>query len=166
MTLAPNRATAFLVLSLNACVPMIACMCTPRTVSDAKKSADFVFRGTLTRIDYVDPPSRTGGRFLAMIEVSAVWKGAVGATVVLHTQQPAGGSCSGFWTQVGTEVLVFARRTHIGRFRPTSGPDWRAQVPRGQVIISPGTCTLTSEITYAGETLKKLGPPKPPQSDR
>lgn len=105
-------------------------------------------------------------RFLATLEVSGVWKGKIGRTIVLHTREDST-DCVGFWKDIGTELLVFANRWTVTAKKANEYriPEWTDKVAVGQSIVSPGVCTLNDEIKDATETLRKLGPPKP-QSDR
>lgn len=72
-------------------------------------------------MEYLDPPRPVQNpvikdriiivprRFLATLEVSGVWKGKVGHTIVLHTREDST-DCVGFWKDIGTELVVFATR--------------------------------------------------------
>ena len=158
------------VLMSLASTPVSGCSCaTPLddSVAHFVSNADFVFRGKLIKIEYLDslqgPPLR---RFLATLEVSSVWKGDVGHTIVLHTREPAS-DCIGFWTDLGKDLVVFANKVVVTRPEPGSFRllEWTDKVPVGQTIIVPGTCTLTSEVKNAADTMKGLGPPKLARSD-
>ncbi len=159
--------------------PVSACSCSFSDVPNAVRQADLVFRGKLVNVEYLDPPQSVPDaifkdrmvslprRFLATLAVDGVWKGRVGRTIVLHTREGAS-DCVGFWTDVGKEVLVFANRGPVTSKEPGVWriPEWTDKVAVGQTIISPGVCTLNDEIKDATDTLKKLGSPKPPASDR
>ena len=159
--------------------PISACSCSFPTVPRALSQADLVFRGKLVKIEYLDPPQSVPHavfkdrmvslprRFLATLEVNGVWKGRVGRTIVLHTREGSS-DCVGFWTDIGKEVLVFANKGVVTPKEPDvlRIPEWTDKVALGQTIISPGVCTLNDEIKDATDTLKKLGAPKPPASDR
>jgi hypothetical protein len=159
--------------------PIHACECGFPDVRKAVKDADLVFRGKLVKVEYIDPPltapdpifkSRTVSiprRFLATLEVSGVWKGRVGPTIVLHTRESSS-DCVGFWTELRTEVLVFANQGVVTPKKPDVWriPEWTDKVPVGQTIISPGVCTLSDEVKFAAGTLRELGPAKPPKSPR
>jgi hypothetical protein len=156
-----------------------ACSCSFPDVPKAVEQADLVFRGKLVKVEYVDPPQsaphvifkdRTVSvprRFLATLEISGVWKGRVGRTIVLHTREGSS-DCVGFWTDVAKEVLVFANQGVVTPKEPNVWriPEWTDKVPAGQTIISPGVCTLNDEVKDATDTLRKLGPAKPPVADR
>jgi hypothetical protein len=140
------------------------------------EKADLVFRGTLIKVEYLDwgvphwilrDRIVSPRRFLATLEVRGVWKGKVRRTIVLHTREGAS-DCVGFWTDIGKDVLVFANEGVITPKEPSvlRIPEWTDKVAVGQTIISPGVCTLSDEIKNATDTLKKLGIPKPPLSER
>jgi hypothetical protein len=158
--------------------PVFACECGFPDVRKAVKQADFVFRGKLVKVEYLDPQQtvphvifkdrmvNVPRRFLATLEVNGVWKGRVGSTIVLHTREGSS-DCVGFWTDIGTEVVVFANQgvvtpEKVGVWRI---PEWTDRVAVGQKIISPGVCTLSDEIRDAVGTLGQLGPPKRPAAN-
>jgi hypothetical protein len=159
--------------------PISACSCSFLDVPSAVRQADLIFRGKLVKVEYLDPLQSVPHeifkdrmvsvprRFLATLEVNGVWKGKVGRTIVLHTREGSS-DCVGFWTDIGKEVLVFANQGVVTPKEPEVWriPEWTDKVPVGQTITSPGVCTLNDEIKDATGTLKKLGAPKPPASDR
>jgi hypothetical protein len=167
------------VVLLLASRPISACSCSFPDVPRAVRQADLVFRGKLVKVEYLDPPQSVPHaiskdrmvsvprRFLATLEVDGVWKGRVGRTIVLHTREGSS-DCVGFWTDIGKEVLVFANQGIVTPKKPDVWriPEWTDKVAVGQAITSPGVCTLNGEIKDATDTLKKLGAPKPPASDR
>lgn len=157
----------------------LACSCSFPDVRQAVRQADFVFRGRLAKVEYLDPLQSVPHvvfkdrmvsvprRFLATLEVSGIWKGKIGRAIVLHTREGAG-DCVGFWTEIGKELLVFANEGTVTQKEPGVWriPDWADKVAVGQNIISPGICTISDEVKDARDTLKKLGRPKPPSSDQ
>jgi len=159
--------------------PISACSCSFLDVPSAVRQADLIFRGKLVKVEYLDPLQSVPHeifkdrmvsvprRFLATLEVNGVWKGKVGRTIVLHTREGSS-DCVGFWTDIGKEVLVFANQGVVTPKEPEVWRilEWTDKVPVGQTITSPGVCTLNDEIKDATGTLKKLGAPKPPASDR
>jgi hypothetical protein len=130
----------------------------------------------LIKVEYIDEIQNTSSplfkdrkialprRFLATLEVNAVWKGHVGPVIVFHTREGSS-DCVGFWTDVGKEYLVFANEGKVtpkepGVFRI---PEWTDRVSVGEKIISPGVCTLSEEIeSSTSKTLRELGSSKRP----
>lgn len=132
------------------------CTCLFPTVAEAVEHADLVFRGRIAKVEYVDSTRTRLRRFLATLEVTAVWKGPIGPTIVVHARQPSS-DCIGFWTDVEKEVLVFAKRSVV-----TRNAYWADKIPVGGRIISPDVCSLSEEIRHTAATLKALGPPRLP----
>lgn len=157
--------------------PIAACSCSFPNVRTAVAKADLVFRGTLIKVEYLDPPKSVPNilnkdrmvdvprRFLATLEVSGVWKGKLGQTIILHTRE-ASSDCVGFWTDIGKEVLVFANQGVVTPEEPGVWriPEWTDKVAVGQTITFPGICTFNDEIKNATAILKKLGRSKAPSS--
>lgn len=152
--------------------PLKACMCEFPTVQEALRNATSVFRGKLSKVDYLEGSYRESNRpfkgtaewrprrFLATVEVSGFWKGRVGRRIVLHAREESA-DCVGFSTEVGTELLVFANQSTVTGMPP--GTMWVDKVAEGQRITTPAVCSLTSEIKHATKTLLLLGAPKPPR---
>jgi hypothetical protein len=156
------------------------CMAAKKDVKATVRGADFVFRGVLTTVDYLDPersvaplptmrPQPVPRRFVATFEVKDQWKGALVPTLRIHGRE-GGGDCIGFFTGVGSEYLVFA---YLEVLAPTPAGTWRLLpwgdiVPFGSVIVRSGEgCGLLNGNTSwddVKDTLKRLGQPlKPPK---
>lgn len=139
-------------------------------VPKAFQNADLVFRGKITNVEYVDfwwsfvdrllrrPVERS--RLLVTMDVAAIWKGDLGRTVVL-SQHQGFSSCSGFWTEPGTELLIFAVRYRLAPPQPDTLeiPSWRDRFKVGTVMTTAPPCTYNDEVRNAAETLQQLGPP-------
>jgi hypothetical protein len=115
------------------------CSCVGVSVDDAKKSADLVFRGTITAI--------SGGKI--WFRVDRVWRGRVGQTFDMPDFRE-GAACLGFWpalVKVGNDLLVYAQ--------------WLPPGSReGDYFTS--ICTRTRLASAAGEDFSALGRGKPP----
>jgi hypothetical protein len=165
---------ALLLLLLSAKVGL-ACTCSTSSVEKATKQADQVFQGKIVKINYLDAAAKVPNRifperledvprrFVATLEVSGVWKGKVGRTIVMHERE-TGPDCVGFWTEIGTEVVVFAGEWVVTPKKESEWriPEWTDKVPVGNRMVSKIPCGLSSELAYASQTLKKLGKPKAP----
>jgi hypothetical protein len=159
---------------------LMACECSVPSVSKALKRADVVFRGTITKVDYLDPertvPLVNGReikiprRFKATLDVSRAWKGPVTQTFILHTREDGEGDCIGFYSEIRKEVLVFGKTEpaddHFldsidlqGRRHHILSYGWLDLVPKGELITSPPPCSLTSEAGFAEQQgwFKRLG---------
>jgi len=161
--------------------PSLACSCNTITVQQAVKAANLVFQARLVRVDYLSPittvpnpwfkdrQEKVPRFFLATLEVSGVWKGQVGKTIVMHEREIAD-DCVGFWTDIGSEFVVFASQGVLTAAPTKDGvrriPEWTDKVPVGTKIVSNIACSLSSHAAYAMKsgTLKKLGKSKPPAS--
>ncbi len=113
---------------------MLGCDCAGLSVKEAKKSADVVFRGTITDI----------GAGKVVFRVNRVWKGNVGRTFDMP-EFIEGAACLGFYEgflKVGNDLLVYATRLHRG----SNDEDYFTSI-----------CTRTRLSSDAGEDLSKLG---------
>jgi len=134
--------TAFLTFAMLSASSALGCECGPVSVSEAKKSAEVVFRGTITAI--------SDGK--VMFRVDRVWKGEVGGTFQMP-EFTAGGSCLGFRPSlllVGNDLLVFA---------------WRLRRFAGDADYFTDVCTRTSMWDDAGGAVKKLGKGRLPRGN-
>jgi len=87
--------------------PLIfGCDCETIHAKDAKRGAEVVFRCTVSGFQH-----RAALSMMVVFNVDRVWKGKVGSTFEMPAVQEASG-CIGFLPklQVGTELLVYARR--------------------------------------------------------
>ncbi len=167
------------------------CECRFPTVREAVEGADFVFRGTLAKIEYLDPErtvtvARTKReinlprRFRATLNITRVWKGSsLTDTVVVYTREPSGGDCRGFYTQIGTDAVFFARTEpaddHWLYLTNSEGVEtkylldgWLDVVQKGEMIMVPISCSLTATADQAENTglLKKLGHGREPNGSK
>jgi hypothetical protein len=114
------------------------CDCVTLPVSQEKRGAEVVFRGTITEI--------RGGTVYFRVE--RVWKGNVGRTFEMPEFTETSG-CIGFlpsWLIEGNDLLVFA---------------WR--YPEDNDYFT-ALCSGTSLASQAGETLAKLGKGSAPRA--
>jgi hypothetical protein len=116
------------------------CDCVTLPVSQEKRGAEVVFRGTITEI--------RGGT--VHFRVERVWKGNVGRT--FEMPDVTGLGCIGFWPSLlfeGNDLLVFA---------------WRLDRYPGDNEYFTALCSGTSLASQAGETLAKLGKGSAPRA--
>lgn len=156
-----------------------ACTCSEMSVDAAKQQADVVFAGTVSAVEIVDSEDDWEPRIVVKFDVARVWKGAVGARFVMHTNYEAS-SCSGFFREMLARpgpLLVYA----YGR----SAAQWKARADGGAVgagsftkrgpatkprkselldaIADDATayttdiCTRTRPVVYAVDDFEQLG---------
>jgi hypothetical protein len=181
----PKWSALFLIAVSSGSSWLMACSCSVQSVPKAVKGADVVFRGKITKVDYLDPErtvtlvnGRTSPiprRFQATLAVSRVWKGPVGQTFIMYTRE-GGPDCIGFYSEVGKEVLVFGA-TELADDHFLNGVDnqgqqhhdlwygWLDLLPKGKSITSPIMCSLTEEAVYAEQQgwFNRLGRGRAPQ---
>lgn len=163
-----------LIAVLLAAPPLHATLCSPKPISDERRISQYIVRGTIERVDFIEPkrgvpdPSWPGEtipvprRFVATIHATAVWKGVVGSTFQLHEME-FDGMGAGFTTQVGADVLVFAVAyvvngpiPDVWEFRP-----WREVLPVGtRILQTTGLCGLSGYAQNAAEAFRGLGRPR------
>jgi hypothetical protein len=118
----------------------LGCSCADSSVSQARKGAEVVFRGSITDI--------SAGK--VVFRVDRVWKGNVGRTFEMP-EFIQGVACLGFHgpiVKVRNDLLVYAWRLH----RSADDEDNFTSI-----------CTRTNLSSNAGEDFKKLGKGKPPR---
>jgi len=109
-----------------------ACSCSePEPPPEALAGATAVFTG---RILAAEPDGGNG--YAYTIEVHAVWKGPLAATVVVATSEI--GMC-GLWMPEGSAFLVYA----LG----------------GETALTTNNCTRSRPLEFASEDLEALGEP-------
>jgi len=124
-----------------------ACECSEPTVSDAKKRATVIFRGTITALRPTNKRSPFGvdtGK-VAVFRVTRVWKGEVGSVFEMPAVTEDGG-CWGFserFLKTASDILVYAFREE------------------GTYYTS--ICSRTQFINFAAKDLEELGPGHPPK---
>jgi hypothetical protein len=131
----------------------MACSCVGPRGKAAVKASLVAFRGTVTKIDYLDPDTaQSEPRIIVTFLVSRVWKGLVRREIVLHTIYNKY-SCAGFYFQKGKEYLVFAYPTedHMAkRFSPAKN------------TLGTNICTGTNLIESAQDDLREIGKGRKP----
>jgi hypothetical protein len=150
-------------------------MASKKDVKSHLRDYGFVFKGTLTNVEYVEPerfvtiiptlpPRKAPRRFVATFKVTDVWKGPVAATYRIHTREPDG-DCIGFPPETNKGYLVFAFLDVITVTPPNVWRllDWNDLLPLGSAIMrmEEGCGTLSGETTWddVKDTLKRLGRP-------
>ncbi|MGH9970194.1 MAG: hypothetical protein ACREBG_20695 [Pyrinomonadaceae bacterium] len=150
VTILLSLATLILILSS----PAAACSCLGRSGKAALKESQVAFRGTVAKVDYLDPDTdQSEPRIVVTFLVSRVWKGPVRKKIVLHTIYNKY-SCEGFYFQKGREYLVFA-------YANTESMAKRFL----HVKNSLGTdiCYGTKLIDAAGDYLREIGKGRKPR---
>ena len=99
-------------LLLALCIPAAAayaCTDVELPLKQARRGAEFVFRGTITAQTFTD------GREVLAFHVTRVWKGRVPETFEIAVNPLAGGCTHPFASRVaiGTEFVIFAGKTGL-----------------------------------------------------
>lgn len=132
----------------------MACSCVGPRGRAAVKASTVAFRGTVTKIDYLDPDTaRSEPRIIVMFSVSRVWKGLVRREIVLHTIYNKY-SCAGFYFQKGKEYLVFAYTNEeqmAEKFSPLKN------------TLGTNICNGTNLIESAQDDLREIGKGRKPR---
>lgn len=122
----------------------LACSCAPPPgPAVARDRAAAVFAGRVSAIDQ-GQSADGASHYQVTIQVSTVWKGAVGRETVVFTSSNSA-SC-GYSFEVGKDYLVYAAKT--GGETPRAYPD---------NALSTGLCSRTSPLASAGDDLAALG---------
>lgn len=165
-----SRPLATLLLSIFA-PPLLACSCDFDSFQRVVERSDKVFRGTITRIEYLDPENTAARRYRATLKVVRVWRGNVTRIFTMHASEPSGGGeCRGITLKNGNDMLVFGTTEPAddhyldgadvqGRPSHTFWYGWLDLLPRGQLITSPSPCSLTTTWRSAerADLVGKLG---------
>ena len=132
----------------------IACSCYRPRAHDAVKGARVAFRGTVTKVDYLDEDTpQSEPRIVVTFSVSRVWKGTVGREFILHTLYNKY-TCKGYYFKKDKEYLVFAYPNEefmANRFLPTKNT-WGTNY-----------CNGTSDIESAKDYLSEIGKGRKPR---
>ena len=113
-----------------------ACSCSPSSVEQSEKSADVIFRGTIT--DIKDS--------IVYFQVARAWKGNVGKLFTMPEVRETTG-CIGFWPdhlRVGNDLLVYAKL-------------YESTTSKTGVYLTD-ICTRTRFAEDAGVDFWRLGP--------
>jgi len=142
----------------------LGCSCSQPDVKAAMKAAHSVFIGQVVRIKWIDhygDPLFGERRTIVTFRVSGVYKGHVGSTIVLHTQENRS-SCAGFNFLEGHEYIVYSYSYEPNKWTTDK---WRSpsvlEKPQKR-FLGTSICSRTNEIINAGQDLKELGQPRPP----
>lgn len=130
-----------------------ACDCTGPRGKAAVKASAVAFRGTVTKVEYLDPDTdRSEPRIIVTFSVSRVWKGAPRREIVLHTIYNKY-SCAGFGFEKGKEYLVFAYFNEAETARKSG---------RAKKTLGTNICNGTNLIQHAEDDLREIGEGRKP----
>ena len=125
-----------------------ACDCTGPRGKAALEASHIAFRGTVTKVQYLDPDTaQKEPRIVVTFAVARVWKGPVKQKIVLHTFYNKY-SCGGFYFKEGKEYLVFAYRNDENTAK---------RFPGIRNTLGTGICTGTNLIESAQDDLREMG---------
>lgn len=136
--------------------PVTACDQALLTPARAFLSADYVFRGRVENLQYLDNPEQEipEPRIIVTFSVSAVWKGKSEKQILIHTTHNKT-TCNGYVFRAGQEYLVYAQRNRraenfLARFFAPKKPTIGVKVFGGTKPIADAEADMDYLATISG----------------
>jgi hypothetical protein len=150
LTLVLSFSSAVLIFSSTA----FACNCATPSGKRAIREGSAAFRGTVTKIEYLDAQTGTNEpRIVVTFSVSRVWSGNVKKTFLLHTTENHF-SCEGYYFLKDKEYLVVAYPNDEETAKRFDG---------AKNTFGTNPCGATLPIDLAKNALAELGKGKKPK---